>query len=100
MPQPAVHATLEEIAAQYRFTPRYLRELIRKHALPVLRSGRLVRFDALALAALEEVLRCPSPSPVADQPARSPSVGMLAERAYSAVLRATIPSSPGRKQPR
>ena len=54
------HRTLEEVAAQYRFSERKLRELIKKHNLPVLQSGkRLIRFDRLALNALEEALRRP-----------------------------------------
>src|SRR6516225_1407669 len=60
-PQPDL--TLAEVAELRRFTPRYLRELIRRHQIPVLRSGRLIRFDALSLFALEEALRCRSRRP-------------------------------------
>jgi excisionase family DNA binding protein len=48
--------TLAEVAELRRFTPGYLCELIRRHQIPVLRSGRLIRFDALSLSALEEAL--------------------------------------------
>src|SRR5215475_1470089 len=93
--------TLAEVAELHRFRPRYLRAFIRRHGIPVLRSGRLIRFDALALCALEEALRCPSPSPAAvpvavlsPPPALSPAV------AYANALRATTPNSPRkRRQP-
>src|SRR3984893_4330485 len=91
--------TLAEVAELRRFTPRYLRHLVRRHRLRVLRSGRLIRFDKVALCALEEALRCRSPSPAADPPARSPSPAMSADAAFAAALRATTPSSP-RKKPR
>jgi excisionase family DNA binding protein len=57
MSAPLRDLTLAEVADLRRLTPRYLRDLIRQHGIPVLRSGRLIRFDAYALAALEEVLR-------------------------------------------
>src|SRR5262249_39394957 len=54
------HQTLREVARLYQFTSRYLRELVRRHNIPVLGSGRMIRFDAPALDALETALRCRS----------------------------------------
>src|SRR6516164_6208157 len=85
--------TLAEVAELRRFTPRYLRELIRRHKIPVLRSGRLIRFDALSLSVLEDVLRCPSPSPVGNLAAPSRSPAQSPERAFAAALKATTPNS-------
>jgi len=39
MSLPSRDLTLAEVAELRRFTPRYLRELIRRHNIPVLRSG-------------------------------------------------------------
>src|SRR5215472_13003863 len=89
MSEPQRDLTLAEVAELRRFTPRYLRELIRRHQIPVLRSGRLIRFDALSLCALEEALRCRSPSSVANQPAPSQSPGLSPGRAVAAALKAT-----------
>src|SRR5207237_660691 len=74
---------------------------IRRYSIPVLRSGRLIRFDAYALAALEEVLRqsCRSPSPAAPAPAPSRSQALSPARAFAAALRATMPNSRRRKPP-
>jgi excisionase family DNA binding protein len=49
MSAPQRDLTLAEVAELRRFTPRYLRELIRRYHIPVLRSGRLIRFDELSL---------------------------------------------------
>src|SRR6516165_9305864 len=100
MSAPQRDLPLAEVAELRRFTPRYLRELIRRYQIPVLRSGRLIRFDALSLRALEDVLRCHSPSSVANQPAPSQSPGLSPERAFAAALKATTPSSPRKKPPR
>src|SRR6516225_9617464 len=89
-PQPDL--TLAEVAELRRFTPRYLRELIRRYQIPVLRSGRLIRFDALSLRALEDVLRCPSPSPAANPAVHSRLPALSPVNAYAAALKAT--SSP------
>src|SRR5215471_4957262 len=99
MPAPERDLTLAEVAELRRFTPRYLRELIRRHQIPVLRSGRLIRFDALALCALEEALRqpCRSKSPGGSPPARSQSAGRLQATASSVARRATTLLLPGRK---
>src|SRR6516165_11695381 len=92
--------TLAEVAELRRFTPRYLRELIRRHQIPVLRSGRLIRFDTLSLHALEEALRCHSPSAGVNRLAPSPSSAQSPERADVAALKATTPNSQRRKPPR
>jgi hypothetical protein len=89
--------TLAEVAELRRFTPRYLRELIRRHQIPVLGSGRLIRFDTLALCALEEALRCHSPSSGANRPERSQSPALSPARAFAAALRLTNPSSRPKK---
>src|SRR5260370_28006775 len=91
--------TLAEVAGLRRFTRRYLRELIRRHQIQVLRSGRLIRFDALALCALEEALRWRSPSPAAGQLAPSPSRALSPASAFAAALKATTPSSRPERQP-
>src|ERR1700757_2702731 len=100
MSAPQRDLTLAEVAELRRFTPRYLRELIRRHQIPVLRSGRLIRFDALSLRALEEALRCPSPSSAESRPEPSRSPALSPGRAFAAALRATTPSSPRKKQQR
>src|ERR1700739_2590847 len=96
---PECDLTLAEVAEIRRFTPRYLRELVRRHQIPVLRSGRLIRFDALSLRALEEVLRCHSPSPAASLPARSRLAARSPGNAYDAALKATTQSSRPKKLP-
>src|SRR5262249_9378561 len=90
--------TLAEVAELRRFTPRYLRELVRRHAIPVLGSGRLIRFDAFSLSVLEDVLRCRSKSPAAPAPAPSQSQVLSPARAFAAALKATTPNSPRRRQ--
>src|SRR5438132_12848175 len=99
MPVPDRDLTLAEVAELRRFSPRYLRELVRWHSIPVLRSGRLSRFDPVSLHALEEVLRCRSKSPAGPAPAPSPSVGLSPERAYASALRATTPRLRPKRQP-
>ena len=55
--------TLAEVAADYGFTERKLRRLIRDRDIPVLEAGRDIRFDHQAMVALEEALKTPSPTP-------------------------------------
>src|SRR5262249_49541760 len=98
MSAPQRDLTLPEVAELRRFTPRYLRELIRRHQIPVLRSGRLIRFDALSLCALEEALRCHSPSSGANRPERLPSPALSPARAFAAALKATTTKSPPKRQ--
>jgi hypothetical protein len=94
------YRALAEVAAGFGVTPRWLRELVRAENIPVLRRGRVIRFDALALRALEEALRSPSKSPAGPTPARSRSPALSADAAYAAALKATSPPSPARKPPR
>ena len=91
--------TLAEVAEHYRFSERKLRRFVREHDVPVLREGRDIRFDALALSTLAEALRtpCRSKSPGANPPARSPSVGRSPVNAYAAALEATASPSRERK---
>jgi excisionase family DNA binding protein len=84
MSTPQRDLTLAEVAELRRFTPRYLRELVRRHQIPVLRSGRLIRFDALSLSALEETLRCHSPSSGANPAVPSQSAAPSRANAYAA----------------
>jgi hypothetical protein len=98
--------TLGEVAEQYRFSERWLRDFIRTRGIPVLHTGKQIRFDGLAIVALEEALRkpCPSPSPDAKTaPARSPSPAAshyptVRGSAYERALNLTASSSP-RKRP-
>jgi hypothetical protein len=97
------YRTLGEVALDLKFTPRRLREVIRRRRIPVLRDGRDIRFDDLALRALEEALRSPSRSPAGETPARSPSrapsnLPMAPDAAYAAALKATTSPSPGKRR--
>ena len=65
--------TLAEVAARYRFTERWLRDFIRARGLPVLHTGRQIRFDALALNALDQALRRPAKPAAAEISASLPS---------------------------
>lgn len=51
------HLTLTEVAYQYQFTERRIRDLARRHGISVLGSGRRVLFDRRALIALDDALR-------------------------------------------
>ena len=65
------HTPLEQVAAEYNVSPRRLRRAIREHRIPVLKLGRSISFDTLALAQLEEALRqCPDPAASASSRAR------------------------------
>lgn len=48
------YLTLEEVAERWNLPPKRLREQIKRYAIPVLRAGRSIRFDDIALQALEE----------------------------------------------
>lgn len=50
-------ATLDEVAAEMQVTPRWLRKVVKDHAVPVLRKGRIIRFDDKALDCLRQALR-------------------------------------------
>lgn len=93
--------TLLEVAERYRFSERRLRAIIRKHSLPVLRDGHWIGFDATAISALDEALRCPSKSSAAKTgPAFSRYRGELPGSAADAARKATALLSPAKKPPR
>jgi hypothetical protein len=50
----------DAVALTLGISPRTLRRLERTHGIPVLRVGRQVRYDRLAIAALEEACRSKS----------------------------------------
>src|SRR5215471_422151 len=57
--------TLEEVCEHYRMSERAVRDVVRKHQVPVLTTGRgrAIRFDSIAQAKFEEALRtCTSTS--------------------------------------
>jgi hypothetical protein len=56
--------SIEDVAAHLDITPASVRKIVRKHRVPVLSTGRHIRFDDIALAAFMEVLRCRSQSTV------------------------------------
>jgi hypothetical protein len=93
--------TIEEVAAHFAVTPRLLREMIKRHQIPVLRSSRrIVRFDTLALRSLEEALRCRSESPAAPT-ARTFSRSKAVSRAneFASVLNRITDGSRKRRLP-
>jgi len=100
------HLTLAEVAEQFQFSPRWLRDFIRARDIPVLHTGKQIRFDALALRSLEEALRrCPSRSADEKTPAPSPLMGPSAYRtgrgsAFELALKLTSLPSPAKKPPR
>jgi hypothetical protein len=71
--------TIEDVAAHLDITPRSVRQIVRKHNVPVLSTGRHIRFDDHAITAFYEVLRCRSLStsaptvPVAPSKSRASS---------------------------
>jgi hypothetical protein len=99
--------TLDEVAECYRFTPRWLRDFIRTHNIPVFHTGKQIRFDGLAIVALEEALRRPCPSKSADAKTaatRSPSAApsnypMARGSAFEHALNLTAPTSRAKKPP-
>src|SRR5579872_4499719 len=72
---------LTEVARDLAVEDRWLRGFVRAKQIPALRSGRTIRFDALALRALEEALRCPSGSSGERIPPRTiDGIGQLTDR--------------------
>jgi hypothetical protein len=58
--------TLQQVADEYAFTPRQLRDLVRRRQIEVLTTGKAIRFDEHALRQMQETLRrCPSKSSAA-----------------------------------
>lgn len=94
------YRTLAEIALDLKVEKRWLRELVHDEKIPVLRRGRVIRFDALAIRALEEALRSPSRSSAGATPAPSPSPGLSPDAAFAAALKATSRASPAKKRRR
>src|SRR6516225_3891363 len=98
--------TLAEIAERFQFSSRWMRDFIRAHGIPVLHTGRQIRFDDLALRSFEEALRrCPSKLFVEKTPAASPSSAPSSYRmdrgsVYERALSLTSSPSPVRKPPR
>jgi hypothetical protein len=104
------YTPLEQVAADYRVTPRRLKRAIREHGIAVLRLGRSISFDHVALEQLEQALRqCPGPAefelnlasikPPA-RPMASPSRARSRVNAYDAALKALTQNSPEKKRPR
>jgi excisionase family DNA binding protein len=89
--------TVVEVAELYGYQKRYILELVRRHRIPVLGTGRMIRFDRVALDALEEALRFRSPSPAANRPAPSPSPGASPDAAFNAALKRLTRDSPKKK---
>lgn len=86
--------TFAETAARLRLAERTLRLLVARHGPPVIKAGRRVLFDEIAINHLIESLRCPSrssPAPTATSSGfRAPSAANAFERA----LAQTASSSP------
>lgn len=98
----ADYRTLAEMAAALGVKPRWLRELVQERHIPVLRKGRVIRFDAIAIRAVEDSLRCRLKSSAEKTPVRSPSSGrstgpMAPEAALDAALKATTAGSLAKK---
>lgn len=103
-PKPDSYITLDEMADQLQVTSRWLRKVVKDNAVPVLRRGRIIRFDALARAALQEALRqpCPSKSSGEKTPRPSPSPAPSSYRmargsAFEHALALTTSASPRKK---
>src|SRR5215469_2864944 len=94
--------TLAEVAERYRFSERWLRDFIRKHNIPVFHTGKQIRFDAVAVAALEEALRrpCLSKSPAEKTRVTFRSTAPSRDSAYDRLLRGRALRLRGRKRPR
>lgn len=95
--------TSAQVADRFQFSERYLRMLVRRHGIRVLRSGRLIRFDDLAIRSLEEALRCHAQedcgSRAVEIPAPSRSSVRLPGNAYESALNLTTVASPKKKPP-
>ena len=100
----AEYRTLEEVAADMKVSARWLRNVVRERNIPVLRRGRVIRFDQPAINALEEALRCPDMPPVSASlsdriPARSRSSARSTGNEYDRALKAAAPSLRAKKPP-
>jgi excisionase family DNA binding protein len=65
--------TIEDVATHLGVTPRSVRQIVRKHHVPVLSTGRHIRFDDHAITAFYEALRCRSQSTNAPTVLAAPS---------------------------
>jgi hypothetical protein len=102
------HLTLAEVADQLQVMPRWLREFVGRHQIPVLRNGpagKIIRFDRVAITALEEALRRPCRSESSDEKTRAPSRSMAPSSyrtarggAFERVLNLTTSTSPAKKR--
>ena len=91
--------TVVEVAELYGYQKRYILELIHRHGIPVLGTRRMIRFDRVALDALEEALRFRSLSLAANRPVPLPSPGASPDAAFNAALKRLTRGSP-KKKPR
>jgi len=76
-----------------------LREFIRKNDIPVLRSPKLIRFDAAALGALEQSLRGPIRSPGRPGGRSVRSFRGKGDSAYERLMSRRASGSPRKKRP-
>lgn len=94
-----------EAAARLGISVRHLFDLVREHSVPVLRPGRRVLFDEVALAILERSIRCPCASNAEKTLARfglsEPSVPPAPRKAsaFAAALALTTPPRREKKPP-
>jgi hypothetical protein len=89
---PGDKRTLEEVAEAFRVSPRWLRETMKALSVPVLRRGRIILFDDVAISSLEEAMRCRSESYAGKTAAtRSRSSGRSVGSQYDSALKATAP---------
>jgi hypothetical protein len=100
--------SFEEEASRCGISPRTLRNLIKRLDAPVLRSGRVVRFDAHCHAILTEKMLCqpqsatPDPgskSPRAKARSRSTSAAQSPESVYLKALKLATQGSPKKRAP-
>jgi excisionase family DNA binding protein len=98
--------TIEDVAEHLGVTPRSVRQIVRKHRVPVLSTGRHIRFDDQALEALYAVLRRRSQStnaPIvlaAPSKSRAPSNYLTNNKAkFDAVRARLIAGSQRQKRP-
>ena len=86
--------TFSETALRLRIAERTLRLLVARHKPPVIKAGRRVLFDELAINHLIENLRCPSKSPPAPKAPCSGSPAPSAANAFERALALTTSPSP------
>ena len=93
--------TLQETAEMFRVSPRWLRETVNALGIPVLRKGRVIRFDNIAIESLKEAMRQPAPSLTRTAAAYSRTrSGRSTGKAYENALRLTAPPPREKRPPR